>query len=181
MARSGAEKPEERLADALKGVEGAYCLVVIVGNTLLAARDPRGWRPLVMGKLGDATIFASESCALDLLGATLEREVERGEIIAVDLDGKRSIFPLEKLESRKCVFEYVYFSRPDSQVFGGSVDRARRELGRRLARDFPAPTADLVFSVPDVPSVQRDLKNVFATITWVGLSCSRRRPVATPR
>ena len=149
MARSGAEKPEERLADALKGVEGAYCLVVIVGNTLLAARDPRGWRPLVMGKLGDATIFASESCALDLLGATLEREVERGEIIAVDLDGKRSIFPLEKLESRKCVFEYVYFSRPDSQVFGGSVDRARRELGRRLARDFPAPTADLVFSVPD--------------------------------
>ena len=103
MARSGAEKPEERLADALKGVEGAYCLVVIVGNTLLAARDPRGWRPLVMGKLGDATIFASESCALDLLGATLEREVERGEIIAVDLDGKRPIFPLEKLESRKCV------------------------------------------------------------------------------
>ena len=142
MARSSAEKPEERLADALRGVEGAYCLVVIVGNTLLAARDPRGWRPLVMGKLGDATIFASESCALDLLGATLEREVERGEIIAVDLDGKRSIFPLEKQEAKKCV-------RPDSQVFGGSVDRARRELGRRLARDFPAPTADLVFSVPD--------------------------------
>src|SRR5690348_7864248 len=95
MARSSAEKPEERLADAVKGVEGAYCLVVIVGNTLLAARDPRGWRPLVMGKLGDATIFASESCALDLLGATLEREVERGEIIAIDLDGKRSIFPLQ--------------------------------------------------------------------------------------
>ncbi len=128
MARSPAENPEHRLADALTGVQGAYCLVVIVGNTLLAARDPRGWRPLVVGKLGDATIFASESCALDLLGATLEREVERGEIIAVDDGGMRSIFPLEKQEARKCVFEYVYFSRPDSQVFGGSVDRARREL-----------------------------------------------------
>jgi amidophosphoribosyltransferase len=149
IARSFADTPEQRLADALQGVEGAYCLVVVVGNTLLAARDPRGWRPLVMGKLGDATIFTSETCALDLLGATLVREVERGEIIAVDANGTRSSFPLEKRESRKCVFEYVYFSRPDSQVFGGSVDRARRELGRRLARDFPAPSADLVFSVPD--------------------------------
>ena len=149
MARSNAEKPEQRLADALQTVEGAYCLVVVVGRTLLAARDPRGWRPLVMGRLGDAVVFASESCALDLLGATLEREVQPGEIIAVDSDGMRSFSPLEKKESRKCVFEFVYFSRPDSYVFGGSVDRARRELGRRLARDFPAPTADLVFSVPD--------------------------------
>jgi amidophosphoribosyltransferase len=149
MARSTAEKPEQRLADALQGVEGAYCLVVIVGRTLLAARDPRGWRPLVMGRLGDAIVFASESCALDLLGATLEREIQRGEIVAVDSDGVRSITPLEQKESRKCVFEFVYFSRPDSYVFGGSVDRARRELGRRLARDFPAPNADLVFSVPD--------------------------------
>lgn len=149
LARSSASTPEERLADALRGVEGAYCVVVVMGDTLLAARDPRGWRPLVMGKLGDATVFASESCALDLLGATLEREVERGEIIAIDRSGLRSTSPLGQLESRKCVFEFVYFSRPDSQVFGGSVDRARRELGRRLARDFPAPTADLVFSVPD--------------------------------
>jgi amidophosphoribosyltransferase len=149
MARSTAERPEQRLADALQGVEGAYCLVIIVGRTLLAARDPRGWRPLVMGRLGDAVVFASESCALDLLGATIEREVQRGEIVAVDSDGIRSISPLEQKESRKCVFEFVYFSRPDSYVFGGSVDRARRELGRRLARDFPAPTADLVFSVPD--------------------------------
>ncbi|HWL40617.1 MAG TPA: amidophosphoribosyltransferase [Gemmatimonadaceae bacterium] len=149
LARSGATKPEDRLADALRGVEGAYCVVVVIGETLLAARDPRGWRPLVMGKLGDATVFASESCALDLLGATIDREVERGEIIAVDDRGVRSSSPLEQRESRKCVFEYVYFSRPDSQVFGGSVDRARRALGRRLARDFPAPGAELVFSVPD--------------------------------
>ncbi|HJQ12335.1 MAG TPA: amidophosphoribosyltransferase [Gemmatimonadaceae bacterium] len=149
MARSTADKPEQRLADALQGVEGAYCLVVVVGRTLLAARDPRGWRPLVMGRLGDAVVFASESCALDLVGATIEREIQRGEIVAVDSDGVRSISPLEQKESRKCVFEFVYFSRPDSHVFGGSVDRARRELGRRLARDFPAPSADLVFSVPD--------------------------------
>jgi amidophosphoribosyltransferase len=149
LARSSAVAPADRLAEALRGVEGAYCVVVVIGDTLLAARDPRGWRPLVMGKLGDATVFASESCALDLLGATLEREVERGEIIAIDRSGVRSTFPLGQLESRKCVFEFVYFSRPDSQVFGGSVDRARRELGRRLARDFPAPSADLVFSVPD--------------------------------
>src|SRR5687767_1482358 len=97
MARSFAEKPEQQLADALQGVEGAYCLVVVVGNTLLAARDPSGWRPLVIGKVGDTTVFASETCALDLLGATLLREVERGEIIAVDRDGMRSSFPMEKL------------------------------------------------------------------------------------
>src|ERR1700682_5439953 len=149
MARSSADAPEQQLADALRGGEGAYFRVGVVGDTLLRARDPRGWRPLVIGKLGDATVFASESCALDLLGASLVREVERGEIIAVDANGMRSSFSLEKPEPRKCVFEDVYFSRPDSQVFGGSVDRARRELGRRLARDFPAPTADLVFSVPD--------------------------------
>src|ERR1051325_273339 len=149
MARSAADKPEQRLADALQGVEGAYCLVVIVGRTLLAARDPRGWRPLVMGRLGDAVVFASESCALDLLGATIEREIQRGEIVAVDSDGVRSIMPLEAKESRKCVFEFVYFSRPDSYVFGGSVDRARGEPGLRRPRVVPAPTADLVFSVPD--------------------------------
>ena len=97
LARSSSEKPEQRLADALTGVEGAYCLVVAIGDTLLAARDPRGWRPLVMGKLGSATVFASESCALDLLGATIEREVERGEIIAVDRNGARSSFPLAPL------------------------------------------------------------------------------------
>jgi len=149
LARSRASSPEERLAEALKDAEGAYSLVVNIGDTLLAARDPRGWRPLVMGKLGDAVVFASESCALDLLGATVEREVERGEIIAVDREGVRSISPLPVKESRKCVFEFVYFSRPDSMIFGGSVDRARRELGRRLAREWPVPGADFVFSVPD--------------------------------
>ena len=149
IARSSSEKPEGKLADALKNVEGAYSLVVTIGDTLLAVRDPRGWRPLVMGKLGDSYVFASESCALDIVGAETIREVERGEIVAVDREGMRSSHPLERKESRRCVFEYVYFARPDSRVFGGSVDRARRHLGRRLAQEHPAPTAELVFSVPD--------------------------------
>jgi amidophosphoribosyltransferase len=149
LAKSAADAPEQRLADALRGVEGAYSLLVGIGNTLLAARDPRGWRPLVMGRLGDAVVFASETCALDIIGAHFEREVEPGEIIAVDDTGIRSSSPLPARELRRCVFEFVYFARPDSRIFGGSVDRARRELGRRLAREYPARGADLVFSVPD--------------------------------
>jgi len=149
IARSAAERPEDRLADALAGVDGAYCLLVVIGDTLLVARDPRGWRPLVLGRLGDAVVAASETCALDIVGATYWRDVERGEIIAFGPDGMRCAKPLEPRESRRCVFEYVYFSRPDSRIFGGSVDRARRALGRRLARECPAPGAELVFSVPD--------------------------------
>jgi amidophosphoribosyltransferase len=102
-----------------------------------------------MGKLGDAVVFASETCALDIIGARFEREIEPGEIVAVDDTGVRSSSPLPRRELRRCVFEHVYFARPDSHVFGGSVDRARRDLGRRLAREHPTPGADLVFSVPD--------------------------------
>jgi amidophosphoribosyltransferase len=149
LARSNADRPDDRLAEALCEVEGAFSLVVTIGTTLLAARDPRGWRPLVLGRLGDAPVFASETCALDIVGATYEREVQPGEIIAIDADGERSSFPLARRELKRCVFEYVYFARPDSRVFGGSVDRARRALGKRLARECPAPGAELVFSVPD--------------------------------
>jgi amidophosphoribosyltransferase len=149
IARSSAATPDAKLAEALQDVEGAYSLVVTIGDTLMAARDPRGWRPLVMGRLGSSYVFASETCALDIIGAETVREVEPGEIVAVDREGIRSLHPLAKKESRRCVFEYVYFARPDSRVFGGSVDRARRHLGRRLARENPAPTADLVFAVPD--------------------------------
>ncbi|HEX6600641.1 MAG TPA: amidophosphoribosyltransferase [Gemmatimonadaceae bacterium] len=149
LARSSAQKPEERLADALRDVQGAYSLLVVMGDTMLAARDPRGWRPLVMGRLDGAPVFGSETCALDIVGATYERDIEPGEIFAVDAAGERSIFPFERLPLKRCVFEHVYFARPDSRIFGGSVDRARRALGRRLARECPAPTADLVFSVPD--------------------------------
>jgi amidophosphoribosyltransferase len=149
LARSNADRADERLAEALCEVEGAYSLIVTIGDTMLAARDPRGWRPLVMGRLGDAPVFASETCALDIVGATYEREVQPGEIIAIDDEGMHSSFPLARRELKRCVFEYVYFARPDSQVFGGSVDRARRALGRRLAKEWPAPDAELVFSVPD--------------------------------
>ncbi|MDB4882456.1 MAG: amidophosphoribosyltransferase [Gemmatimonadetes bacterium] len=149
LARSMAERPEDRLADALRGVEGAFSLVAVLGDTLLAARDPRGWRPLAMGRLNGSPVFGSETCALDIVGATYERDVEPGEIIAIDASGERSIFPFEKKELKRCVFEHVYFARPDSRIFGGSVDRARRELGRRLARECPALSAELVFSVPD--------------------------------
>jgi amidophosphoribosyltransferase len=149
LARSTASTPAERLADALTGVEGAYSLIVAIGDVLLAARDPRGWRPLAMGRLGDAIVFASETCALDIVGAKFEREVEAGEIISVNGSGVQSTHPLPQKELKRCVFEYVYFARPDSRVYGGSVDRARRALGRRLAREFPAPGAQLVFSVPD--------------------------------
>ena len=149
LARSPAELPEQRLADALRGVEGAFSLVMALGDTLLAARDARGWRPLVLGRLNGAPVFASETCALDIVGATYERDIKPGEIIAVDETGERSIFPFEAKELKRCVFEHVYFARPDSRIFGGSVDRARRALGRRLAQDCPAPGAELVFSVPD--------------------------------
>ncbi|MDB4908376.1 MAG: amidophosphoribosyltransferase [Gemmatimonadetes bacterium] len=149
MAHSTAARPEERLAEALQGVDGAYSLVISVGDTLLAARDPRGWRPLVLGRLNGCAVLASETCALDIVGAKVEREIAPGEVFAVDADGERSLFPFERKDRKQCVFEYVYFARPDSRVFGGSVDRARRSLGRRLAVEHPAPSAELVFSVPD--------------------------------
>lgn len=149
LARASDGLPEHMLAQALRGVEGAYCLVVVIGETLLAARDPRGWRPLVIGRLGEGYVFASETCALDIVGATLLREVQPGEIIAVDQDGMRSFQAEPARQLQRCVFEHVYFARPDSYVFGGSVDRARRALGHRLAEEAPAPGADLVFAVPD--------------------------------
>jgi amidophosphoribosyltransferase len=150
LAKAKAEKPEEKLAEALAGIEGAYSLLVVIGDTLVAARDPLGWRPLVMGRLHNAYVFASETCALDIVGATVEREVQPGEIIAIGPDGAlRSLERGAAPHLHRCVFEYVYFARPDSRVFGGSVDRARRALGRRLAQEHPAPGADLVFAVPD--------------------------------
>jgi len=149
LAKSTSATPAGRVADALQGVEGAYCLIIGFGDTLVAARDPRGWRPLVMGRLNGSVVFASETCALDIVGAKYEREVGPGEIVAVDAAGVHSSFLLEKKPLMRCVFEYVYFARPDSRVYGGSVDRARRALGRRLAQEHPAKNADLVFSVPD--------------------------------
>ncbi|MEO7998514.1 MAG: amidophosphoribosyltransferase, partial [Gemmatimonadaceae bacterium] len=149
VARASGVSPEVKLGNALHGVEGAYCIVVTIDETLLGARDPHGWRPLVLGRLGDGWVFASETCALDIVGATFEREVKPGEIVAIDKDGIRSINVLPQAPLNRCVFEHVYFARPDSSVFNGSVDRSRRALGRQLAKEQPAPGAEVVFAVPD--------------------------------
>ncbi len=149
IARAEGDVPEQRLANALHGVEGAYCLLVVIDETFLAARDPHGWRPLAIGKLGDSWVVSSETCGLDIVGATYVRDVAPGEIVAIDRHGMRSMQATIPEPLNRCTFEHVYFARPDSKVFGNSVDRARRELGRQLARECPAPQADLVFSVPD--------------------------------
>jgi amidophosphoribosyltransferase len=149
IARAQGDTPEARVAAALKGVEGAYCLLIVLDETVIVARDPHGWRPLTIGRLGDGWVFASETCALDIVGATIEREIQPGEIVAVDAHGLRSVRELPHAPIHRCVFEHVYFARPDSKIFGGSVDKSRRLLGRQLARECPAPDADLVFAVPD--------------------------------
>jgi len=151
IARSEAREPEDQLLDALERVEGAYSLVVTIGRTLYAIVDPRGFRPLWLGKWGDGYIIASETCALDLVGATPVRELQPGEFLRIQGSPPEvdRLPPLPAKPHHRCVFELVYFSRPDSTIFGRSVDRVRRALGRELAREHPAPHTDCVFSVPD--------------------------------
>jgi amidophosphoribosyltransferase len=149
IARSDARQVEDQIRDALERVEGAYSLLLMVGHTLHAIVDPRGFRPLVLGQLGAGWVLASETCALDIVGARPVRELQPGEWIRI-ADGRLTdLPPLPTQTPRRCVFELVYFSRPDSTVFGLPVDRVRRALGRALAREHPAPGADCVFSVPD--------------------------------
>jgi amidophosphoribosyltransferase len=148
VATSKHETTVERLIDALRQVEGAYSLVVLTDDGLIACRDPLGFRPLVMGKLGEATIFASESVAFDVLGATFLREVEPGEVVVVNGSGIRSFRPFEKAAPKPCIFEHVYFSRPDSVVDGTSVYQVRKNIGAELAREAPVE-ADYVVPVPD--------------------------------
>ncbi|MGH7538411.1 MAG: amidophosphoribosyltransferase [Gemmatimonadales bacterium] len=149
IARSEAREPEDQLLDALERVEGAYSLVITIGRTLYAIVDPRGFRPLWLGKLGDGHILASETCAFDLVGASTVRELEPGEFLRIQGGAVEPLPPLAAKPHRRCVFELVYFSRPDSTIFGRSVDRVRRALGHELAREHPVPGADCVFSVPD--------------------------------
>jgi len=138
----------DRLTDALKQIEGAYSLVVLTNEGLIACRDPLGFRPLVMGKLGEATIFASETVALDVIGASFVREVDPGEVILVNDSGLRSFRPFAKAAARPCVFEHVYFSRPDSIAEGQSVYEVRKAIGAELAFEAPVD-ADYVVPVPD--------------------------------
>ncbi len=148
VATSQAGSTLERLTEALRQVEGAYSLIVLTQQGLIACRDPLGIRPLVMGKLGHATIFASETVALDVIGATYLRDVEPGEMILVNDDGIRSFRPFEKADPKPCIFEHVYFSRPDSISEGVSIYQVRKNIGAELAREAPV-VADLVVPVPD--------------------------------
>ena len=145
----------EAIADALRRVEGAFSLVVMSTDRVLAVRDPRGFRPLAMGRIPalegqkrDTIVFASETCAFDLIGATYEREVKPGELVVVSREGITSRFYATAAKPSSCIFEHVYFSRPDSLVFGRAVQTSREELGRELAREAPVE-ADIVVPVPD--------------------------------
>ncbi|MCK6505494.1 amidophosphoribosyltransferase [Myxococcota bacterium] len=137
-----------RLVEALSQVEGAYSLVLLTEDTLVAVRDPHGFRPLVLGRRGEAWAVASETCALDLIGAQVVREIEPGEMVIVDRDGVQALRPFPRRPRRACIFEHIYFARPDSEVFGMSVYETRLQLGRLLAREHPVP-ADVVVPVPD--------------------------------
>lgn len=149
IARSNAPTPEGQIREALERIDGAYSLVIALGRTIYAVVDGRGFRPLVVGRLGSGAVVASETCALDLIGATVTCELQPGEFVRIDEGAITQLAPLKPRRVTRCVFELVYFARPDSRVFGESVDRARRQLGRALAREHPAPGAEVVFSVPD--------------------------------
>ena len=137
-----------KIKDALKQVKGAYSLVILTRNKIIAARDPYGWRPLCMGKLGDSVVFASETCALDLIGGNSTRDIAPGEIVVISKDDYYSEIFQEAPRKAFCIFEYIYFSRPDSQIFGDYVDKTRRKLGKNLALEHPVE-ADRVIAVPD--------------------------------
>ena len=147
-ARSHRETLEDAIAASLSKVMGAFSLLFLTKDALVAARDPWGFRPLVIGKLEGATIVASETCALDLIDAEFVREVEPGELVVIDRDGVRSFRPFPPEPVRQCIFERIYFARPDSQVFGRNVLATRLALGKQLAREAPAD-ADIVVPVPD--------------------------------
>lgn len=149
IARSKEEKFEARVVDALKQVEGAYSLVLMTRKKIMGVRDPYGVRPLILGKLNDGYILASESCALDIVGAEYVRDIQPGELVTIDEKGMRSSFPFAKKPSRFCIFEYIYFARPDSFMEDKSIYEMRKEIGAELARENPVDGADLIVPVPD--------------------------------
>jgi amidophosphoribosyltransferase len=147
-ARSSAGGIEEALLDSVRQLSGAFSLAILTKDQLIAARDPHGFRPLALGKLGDAWVVCSETCALDLINATYVRDVEPGEIVVIGRDGLRSLRAFPPARLAHCIFEHVYFARPDSQLFGQPVQAVRQRLGEELWRERPAE-ADLVVPVPD--------------------------------
>ncbi len=150
MAKPSYRTREEALEGAFQKIKGAFSIVILTEDSLIGARDSYGFRPLCIGKLNDSYFIASETCAFDLIGATYVRDVEPGEIVIIDKTGIKSLFPLKDNPTRKahCIFEHVYFSRPDSKVFGKTVGIVRENLGRQLAKEHPVE-ADLVTPVPD--------------------------------
>ena len=148
VARSHQDTVTDRLIDALKQIEGAYSLVCVAKDMLIGVRDPLGVRPLVLGKQGDAYVLASESCALDIVGAEIVRDLDPGEMVVITKAGIKSIKPFPTKQSRFCVFEYIYFARPDSVLEGRGVYHARKAIGAELANESRAD-ADLVVPVPD--------------------------------
>ena len=148
VARSAARNLPGAFADALGQVEGAYSLLVLTRDEMYAIRDPRGFRPLVLGRLDGAWVAASETCAFDLIDAEYVREIEPGEMVRISRSGVESIHFAPEKQHQYCIFEHVYFSRPDSIVFGRPINQSREQLGRLLAREHPAE-ADVVTPVPD--------------------------------
>lgn len=138
-----------RICEGLAKVEGAYSLLFLTEDSLIAARDPHGFRPLALGRYNGSYVVASETCAFDIIGAAYIRDIDPGEVLEIKLNGEmQSRHPFKKQNHAFCIFEYIYFSRPDSIVFGENVDKIRRRLGRQLAREHPAE-ADIVIAVPD--------------------------------
>jgi amidophosphoribosyltransferase len=149
LARSREHTPEERLIDALSRVKGAFSLLTLTSDALIAARDPNGFRPLSLGRLDGAWVVASETCALDLIGASFERDIEPGEMVVIRRGRLRTLRPFKQATRESfCIFEYIYFARPDSNLNGENVYSYRKELGRVLAREHPV-AADLVVPVLD--------------------------------
>jgi amidophosphoribosyltransferase len=164
IARSQKNNQIDQILDALSHVEGAYCLVILTDDKLIAVRDPNGFRPLALGKLNGAFVVASETCAFDMIGATYERDIQPGEVVIIDAEASKrgevkSVYmpPKSGTATSQCIFEYVYFSRPDSRIFGESVDKVRRKIGKFLAREHPLGKIirnkdgkkPVVISVPD--------------------------------
>jgi amidophosphoribosyltransferase len=147
-ARSQAVTAEDAIIESVSQIRGAFSIVMLTKDKLIAVRDPHGFRPLAVGRLGDATVVCSETCALDLIGATYIRDVEPGEVLVISESGMRSYKPFAEASPAHCIFEHVYFARPDSYVFGQSVNEVRTELGRGLAREA-AVDADVVVPIPD--------------------------------
>ncbi len=138
----------DKIIDAVAQIDGAFSLVILYKDELVAIRDPNGVRPLSIAKLGDAVVVASETCALDIIGAEFIRDIERGEMVVINKDGIKSLKPFEKRSPKFCIFEYIYFARPDSMVEGKSVYKMRKNIGAQLARETKIE-ADVIVPIPD--------------------------------